>query len=115
MGKLIISEHITLDGFVAGTNGEMDWIGLDDDMFGYVGTLTETAGAALYGRKTYEIMDAYWPIAGDRPNATKHDHDHSAWYNNVDKIVLSDSMMGQDKDKIRFITGDMMDVVARTK
>lgn len=118
MGKLIISEHITLDGYMAGINGEMDWIGFDDELFDFVGRITDSAGGALYGRKTYEIMDAYWPIAGTKPQATKHDLEHSAWYSRVDRLVLSRTMQGQDTGQTRFITSDdltpVTEMVSRT-
>ncbi|MBI2731157.1 MAG: dihydrofolate reductase family protein [Sphingobacteriales bacterium] len=107
MGKLIISLHISIDGFVAGPNGEMDWIGLDDTMFDYVCHLTDNADTALYGRKTFEMMDAYWPTAGNEPNASKHDKEHSAWYLKVNKYVLSNTMQGKDNDKIHFIKSDL--------
>ncbi len=103
MGKLIISLHISIDGFVAGTAGEMDWIHIDNELFDYVGSLTANANTAMYGRNTYEIMDNYWPTAGNQPNAGKHDKEHSEWYNRVNKLVLSNTMQGQDKDKVHFI------------
>jgi dihydrofolate reductase len=81
--------HTSLDGFVAGPNGEMDWINVDDAMFDFVATMTEQADTALYGRITYEMMQSYWPTAGEQPNASKHDIEHSAWYNTVSKVVLS--------------------------
>lgn len=96
--------HTSLDGFVAGPNGEMDWIRFDNSMFDFVGTFTDEADAALYGRVTYEMMESYWPTAGDQPNASQHDKQHSAWYNKVDKIVLSKSLQGQKKDKTIFIS-----------
>jgi len=65
MGKLIISQHCSIDGFIAGPNGEMNWIHVDEELFDYVGELTATAKTALYGRKTFEMMDAYWPTATD--------------------------------------------------
>ncbi|RTL61037.1 MAG: dihydrofolate reductase [Sphingobacteriales bacterium] len=110
MGKLIISEHITIDGFVAGPNGEMDWISLDNTLFEFVGKLTNNADTALYGRKTFEMMDAYWPVAGNKSNASKHDKEHSEWYLKVNKYVLSKSMQGSDRDKTHFITGDLTTV-----
>ena len=108
MGKLIISLHISLDGFVAGTNGEMEWIGIEEAMFDYVGSITERSETACYGRKTFELMDGYWPTAAEQPNATRHDHKHSAWYNKVDKIILSNTMMGKDHDKIHFVNEAML-------
>ena len=84
--------HASLDGFVAGPNGELDWIKFDDALFDFVATMTAGADTALYGRVTYEMMESYWPKAGEKPNATKHDKEHSAWYNHVPKVVLSRTM-----------------------
>ena len=89
MKKIIVSEHITLDGFLAAPNGEMDWIQLDKEMFDMVNEFTVTADTALYGRITYEMMEAYWPTAAGQPNATEHDINHSNWYNQSQKLVLS--------------------------
>ena len=89
MRNLIFFMHTSLDGFVAGPNGEMNWIQVDEEIFDFVGTMTNQADTALYGRVTYEIMQSYWPTAGDKPNASRHDKEHSAWYNKVEKVVLS--------------------------
>ena len=37
MRKIISFMHISLDGFAAGLNGEMDWIKADEEIFDYVG------------------------------------------------------------------------------
>jgi len=92
MRKLVFFMHASLDGFVAGLNGEMNWIHFDELMFDFVATMTANADAALYGRVTYEMMQSYWPTAGEKPNASKHDKEHSTWYNNVSKIVLSKTL-----------------------
>jgi len=84
--------HVTLDGFVAGPDGEMDWIKLDDKMFDLAGEVADHADTALYGRVTYEMMQGYWPTAAGQPNATAHDKHHSAWYNKVSKVILSRTM-----------------------
>jgi dihydrofolate reductase len=73
MRKVILFMHTTLDGFVAGPNGEMDWINVDDEMFDFAGKQTNQADTALYGRVTFEMMNGYWPTAGEQPNASKHD------------------------------------------
>ncbi len=92
MRNLIFFMHTSLDGFVAGPNGEMNWIKVDEEMFDFVATMTDQADAALYGRVTYEMMQSYWPKAGEQPNASKHDKEHSNWYNHVSKVVLSKTM-----------------------
>jgi len=115
MRKIILSEHIALDGFVAGSNGEMDWIKLDDEMFDFVKKFTDEADIALYGRVTYQMMDNYWPTAADQPNASKHDKEHSGWYNRVEKVVLSKTMADVKKDKTTFISDNVADEISSLK
>ncbi|MBA4056526.1 MAG: dihydrofolate reductase [Marivirga sp.] len=95
MRKLVLFMHASLDGFVGGTKGEMDWIKVDEAMFDSAALRTAESDLALYGRVTYEMMDSYWPTAADQPNATKHDIEHSTWYNKVSKVIVSKSMEGK--------------------
>ena len=84
--------HISLDGFVAGPNGEMNWIKADQEIFDYVGKRISEGDTALYGRVTYQMMENYWPTAGEKPTATRHDIEHAKWYSKVHKVVLSNTM-----------------------
>jgi dihydrofolate reductase len=115
MKKLILSLHTTLDGFVAGPNGEMDWIKLDDELFDVVGTFTDTADTALYGRVTYEMMENYWPTAANQPNATKHDREHSEWYKRVDKVVLSNTIQSNEMNKLKVISENIYSEINNLK
>ena len=92
MAKLVSSILTTLDGFAAGPNGELDMFNVDKQFFDFADKLTDEADTALYGRGTYGIMESYWPTAGDSPEASTHDKKHAAWYNRVEKIVLSTTM-----------------------
>ncbi len=92
MRKIISFMHISLDGFVSGPNGEMDWIKVDQEIFDYVGKRISEGDTALYGRVTYQMMEDYWPTAADKPTATKHDIEHSKWYAKIHKVVLSKTM-----------------------
>lgn len=115
MRHLIYFMHSSLDGFVAGLNGEMNWISFDDELFDFVGTMTDKADAALYGRVTYEMMQNYWPTAGDQPNASKHDKEHSVWYKNVSKIVLSKTINEERLDNTTVISDQLADNINRIK
>ncbi len=84
--------HISLDGFVAGPNGEMDWIKANDEIFDFVGKRISEGDTALYGRVTFQMMESYWPSAGAKPTATKHEIEHSKWYSKVHKLVLSKTL-----------------------
>jgi len=115
MRKLIFFMHTSLDGFAAGLKGEMNWIKIDDELFDFVGTLTDKADAALYGRVTYEMMESYWPTAADQPNASKHDKEHSEWYSKVSKIVLSTSMSEQGLENTRVISDQLTENINEIK
>jgi dihydrofolate reductase len=107
MRRLVLFMHMSLDGFAAGPNGEMDWITVDEEIFDYGGRRIEKTDTALYGRVTYEMMQSYWPTAADQPGATRHDIDHAKWYNKAFKVVLSRSMKGQDLPNTRIISDDL--------
>ena len=115
MRNLIFFMHTSLDGFVAGLNGEMDWINLDDSMFDFVATMTNKADTALYGRVTYEMMQSYWPTAGEQLNATKHDIEHSTWYNKVSKIVLSKTINDSGLHNTKVISDQLSDNINKLK
>ncbi|GAA4091023.1 dihydrofolate reductase family protein [Mucilaginibacter panaciglaebae] len=107
--------HISLDGFVAGPNGEMNWIKVDEEIFDYVGYRISETDAALYGRATYQMMENYWPTAGDEPDASKHDIDHSKWYKKAHKIVLSKTMKGVDLANTTIISDNLSDRINEIK
>jgi len=107
--------HASLDGFAAGLNGEMDWINLDDKIFDFVATMTDKADTALYGRVTYEMMQSYWPTAGEHPNASKHDKEHSIWYKKVSKIVLSKTISEKELENTTVISDQLADNINKIK
>ena len=114
MAKLISSILITLDGFVAGPNGELDMFNIEQEFFDLSEKLTAAAGTALYGRGTYHVMDSYWPTAADKPNASSHDKNHAAWYKSVEKIVLSTTLKSNRPDT-RVISTDISSEIAKLK
>lgn len=92
MRKVISFMHISLDGFVSGPSGEMNWIKVDQEIFDHVGKRIGQGDTAMYGRNTFQMMEGYWPTAADKPDATQHDIEHSKWYSNVHKVVLSTTL-----------------------
>jgi dihydrofolate reductase len=94
MKKINLLVHVSLDGFVGGLKGELDWIYLDEEIFNHVALRTDEADTALYGRKTYQMMQAYWPTAANQSHPTRHDIEHSRWYASVKKVVISRTMQG---------------------
>lgn len=107
--------HISLDGFVAGPGGDMSWIHVDDEIFDYVGDRTDNSDTALYGRITWEMMEGYWPTAGDQPGASKHDIQHSTWYNKVEKVVISKSLQGKQLKNTTIISSNLTHEINQLK
>lgn len=107
--------HTSLDGFVAGPNGEMNWITINDEIFDFVDSMTAKADTALYGRVTYDMMQSYWPTAADQPNASKHAITHSAWYKKVSKVVLSRTISDEGLDNTTVISDQLSDNINKIK
>lgn len=115
MRKIISFMHISLDGFVAGPNGEMDWINVNEEIFDHVGKRIKEGDTALYGRVTYQMMESYWPTAANKPDASKHDIEHSKWYSKVHKIVLSKTMKDEDLANVTVINDNLLNRVNELK
>ena len=107
--------HMSLDGFVAGPDGEMDWINVDEEIFDYIGKRISEGDTALYGRVTYEMMENYWPAAADSPGASKHDIEHSKWYNGIHKIVLSKTMKDADLANTTIVSDNLSERINKIK
>lgn len=115
MRKVISFMHISLDGYVAGPNGELDWVKVDQELFDHVGKRIGEGDTALYGRVTYEMMESYWPTAGDKPTASRHDIEHSKWYKKVHKVVLSKTMEAGGLDNTEIISDNLSNRINEIK
>ncbi|MBK8955363.1 MAG: dihydrofolate reductase family protein [Saprospiraceae bacterium] len=115
MGKIISFMHVSLDGFVAGPNGEMDWIKADQELFDYVGARISKTDIALYGRITYQLMESYWPTAADKETATRHEIEHSRWYKNVHKVVLSKTLQETGLSNTTILSNELADKIHEIK
>lgn len=74
MRKLKLQIQMSVDGYIAGPNGEMDWMvwDWDDELKNYVTNLTESIGTIVLGRKLAEGFISYWENQYKNP-ATKED------------------------------------------
>jgi dihydrofolate reductase len=113
MRKLILSNLISLDGFMAGPAAEIDWFtGLADKEFEeYAVRLLESVDAILFGRVTFQLMAAYWPTA----SATQDDPRIIAAMNDLPKVVFSRTLEKAEWKNSRLVQGDAAGEVARLK
>jgi len=91
MRKIITTTWVTLDGYIAGPNGEMDWIGeiYDEAMGTYENELVSSADTLLLGRVTYQSFAGSWPHVPDSPNASEDEKVYARKLNAMRKLVFS--------------------------
>ena len=92
MRKIITTTWVTLDGFIAGPNGEMDWVMVDEAMGNYEGDLISAADTLILGRVTYESFAGSWPYVPDNPAASEGEKVYARQLNAMRKIVFSRSL-----------------------
>ena len=91
MRKVKLQMQISLDGFVSGPNGEMDWMvwDWDDVLKKYAGELTNSADIFMVGRVTGQGMAVYWPTVASNPESKEEDLWMADKLNKSTKIVFS--------------------------
>lgn len=90
--KLVLKMSVSLDGFVAGPNGEIDWIfrTSGDDSMGWVLDTLRGAGVHIMGSRSYRDMAGFWPWS-DMPLA--------APMNEIPKVIFSRTVRTGIKDR----------------
>ena len=116
MGRLIVSEFVTLDGIMEAPGFEEHRSGRnawalrlsDDDMQRYKRQEIREAAAILLGRTTYQIWAAFWP-------SLKDDEAFGRRMNDIPKYVVSSTLMGADWVNSTILPGDVGTEVAALK
>jgi len=89
MRKIISLIHLSLDGFAAGPNDELDWISYDGELEQYAHSMHAITDAVIWGRRTYQGMASYWLTVPGNPDSTPQELEHAQFLNDVTKIVVS--------------------------
>lgn len=84
MRKLIAAINMTLDGFCDHTT-----MIADDEIHQHYNDLLREADILIYGRKTYQLMESYWPILVKNPSGNKAEDEFAVLIDNISKIVYS--------------------------
>jgi dihydrofolate reductase len=115
MRKVVLFMHLSLDGYAAGPNGELDWIPHDEELQGYAKDIGSTVGSPIYGCTTFQMMESYWPTVPADPASSKQDIDHANWYINVSKIVFSKSLEKVESNNTILINDNIAEEIAKLK
>jgi len=90
--KVIYTFSVSLDGYMEGPEGEIDWAFPDEELHRHFNELEDEIDIHLYGRKMYEIMAGYWPTADENPSAPAHEMEYARIWKEKPKIVFSTTM-----------------------
>jgi dihydrofolate reductase len=91
MPKVIYSMGVSLDGFVAGPRGEIDWSAPDPELHRFHNQQTRELGAQLCGRRLYEVM-LFWETADEDPSAPDHVVEFARIWKDLPKVVFSKTL-----------------------
>ena len=93
MRKIIAALQMSLDGFIEGSNGELDWAMAEDEETWR--DLDETLGsvdAFILGRGMYPAYEQYWLALLANPTGTKNENAYARLADKIPHIVLSKTL-----------------------
>lgn len=94
MRKIVVSMNISLDGFIAGWDGGLDWHFeyWNDEMMEYAGRRLSDADTILLGRVTFNAMSGHWPLVTQNLYGSREDIAFAEMMNNYTKVVFSHTL-----------------------
>ncbi len=107
MSRLIYSMMVSLDGFVARPNGDLDWVTIDEELHAFANDQARAMRAFLYGRRLYELMAGYWPTADRNPATPPVEVEFAHIWKEKPKIVFSRTL-----DRVAWNTRLVREVIA---
>jgi dihydrofolate reductase len=109
--KLIMFNLVTIDGFFAGPNGEIDWHNVDDEFTEFAIDQLDSADGLLFGRITYQLMANYWPT----PDAARQAPGVAARMNSISKVVVSRSLTNVEWRNTRLVKDNFHEDLSELK
>jgi dihydrofolate reductase len=101
MRRIVMFNRITPEGYFSGTDGNLNWVVPEEELDKAATQAMSGTGAILFGRRTYEMFESFWPtVLGDSPDAPDpHAPQRRApeiramatWINDAEKLVFSRS------------------------
>lgn len=92
MRKIVVFNMISLDGYYARENGDIDWHQTDEEFNKFAIEQTQEFGAIIFGKTTYKLFEEYWPQALEDPKTSQDDRKIAQIIDDVWKIVFSTTL-----------------------
>lgn len=100
MRKIIVQTSVSLDGFIEGPHGELDWHLVDEELHYHFNRQLSAMGAFLNGRVMYELMARYWPTADQDPDAPGPVVEYARIWREMPKLVYSRTLREADWNSV---------------
>jgi dihydrofolate reductase len=114
MRKLVVFNHVSLDGYFVDANGDMSWANAhhqDAEWNAFVSENAQGGGVLVFGRVTYEMMAGFWPT----PFAAETMPAVAEGMNRLPKVVFSRTLDRASWHNTRLVKGDPAAEVRRLK
>jgi dihydrofolate reductase len=111
MRKLIVFNMMTLDGYFEGLNKDISWHRVDEEVNNFIIEQIKTADKLLFGRKTFKVMEDYWPTE----KAFALDPATAGMMSSYMKIVFSATRNNTTWENTAFIEGNIVEKIKKMK
>ncbi len=108
--KIIFAINVTIDGFADHTA-----VIADDELHDFYTDLLNTVDIVLFGRKTYQLLESFWPIAYEDPGSTKSMLKFADKINSMPKIVFSNTLNEVHWNNTSLVKGNMVEEILKLK
>ena len=114
MRKLIYAFSVSLDGYIEGPNGDLDWSTPDAEEHQHFNDMDRALGGQLYGRRLYELMSAFWPTADQDPSEPEVIREYARIWRAMPKYVFSTTLKNVEWNST-LVNGDTEQAVRKLK
>ena len=83
---------VSLDGYFEGPGHDLSWHNVDDEFNRFAIDQLKETGLMLFGRRTYQLMEGFWPDAESDPKTSKDNVEVAHLMNTIPKIVFSKTL-----------------------
>ena len=114
MGKLVVFNSVSLDGYFTDANADMSFAhntNPDEEWDSFVSNNARGGGILLFGRITYELMASFWPT----PSAAENMPVVAERMNNLPKVVFSRTMDKALWNNTKLVKDDLMGEIQKMK
>ncbi|MFC8242027.1 dihydrofolate reductase family protein [Streptomyces chartreusis] len=113
MRRVTYSMSVSLDGYIVGPDGGMDWGVPDEEIFRFWIEDVRELGVHLLGRRLYESM-LYWETADQDPSLDAPRLEFAALWKALPKVVFSTTLSAVEGNA-RLVSGDVAKEIERLR